>query len=305
MGADRYYTRCGMASPEPITERRRPEHADLDLRPTRELVELINDEDALVAPAVRQAAGQLAAAIDGIVVRLRGGGRLVYAGAGTSGRLAQVDAAECGPTFGVPSELVTAVVAGGVEVGAPEAVEDDAAAGAVDLRATRVGAADAVVVLSASGSTPYCLGAARAARDAGALLVCVCCTEGSQLGRLADHEIVVALGPEVIAGSTRLKAGTAQKLVLNTISTVAMVKLGRTFGNLMVDVVAGNDKLRRRARRAVSAATGASDEESAATLAAAGGDVRVAIVSILAEVEPDTARARLEAVGGSVREALG
>ena len=293
-----------MTSPEPITERRRPEHADLDLRPTRELVELINDEDARVAPAVRGAAGQLAAAIDAIVVRLRGGGRLVYAGAGTSGRLAHVDAAECGPTFGVPSELVTAVVAGGVEAGAPDAVEDDAGAGAADL-AARAGAADAVVVLSASGSTPYCLGAARAARDAGALLVCVCCTEGSELGRLADHEIVVALGPEVIAGSTRLKAGTAQKLVLNTISTVAMVQLGRTFGNLMVDVVAGNDKLRRRARRAVSAATGAPDEECAATLAAAGGDDRDAIVSILADVEPSAARARLEAAGGSVRGALG
>jgi N-acetylmuramic acid 6-phosphate etherase len=293
-----------MASLEPITERRRPEHADLDLRGTRELVELINDEDARVAPAVRLAAGPLADAIDELVLRLRAGGRLVYVGAGSSGRLAQLDAAECGPTFGVPADQVAAVVAGGDGALPQEAAEDDDGAGAADLETLGVAPADTVVAVSASGATPYVLGAARAARAAGALVVAVCCAEGSELGALADREIVVPVGPEVIAGSTRMKAGTAQKLVLNTISTVVMVRLGRTYGNLMVDVVAGNEKLRARARRAVALAAGVSDAAAAAALDETSGDVKAAIVSLLAGVDATTARARLDAADGSVREAL-
>jgi N-acetylmuramic acid 6-phosphate etherase len=295
-----------MSGYEPITERHLGELLDLDLRSTAELVKLINDEDVRVAPAVRAAAEPLAAAIDDIVGRLARGGRLIYVGAGSSGRVALADAAECGPTFGVLPGQVIAVVAGGPAAlaEAREESEDDAGAGAADLTAVGVDAGDAVVVLSASGSTPYALGAARAARSADALLVCVSCAENSELGRLGDHEVVVSTGPEVIAGSTRMKAGTAQKLVLNTISTVAMVKLGKTFGNLMVGVVPGNAKLRARARRTVGLATGAAEHEVAAALDAAGGDVKVAIVSILARVDPAGARARLEAAGGAVRGAL-
>lgn len=295
-----------MAGHDPITEAHLGEQLDLDLRSTAEVVELMNDEDARVAPAVRAAAEPLAAAIDEIVRRLVAGGRLIYAGAGSSGRVALADAAECGPTFGLPPGQIIAVAAGGpTALAVPqEAIEDDAGAGAADLAAVGVDAADAVVVLSASGSTPYALGAARAARAAGALVVCVCAAAGTELGRLADHEVAVLVGPEVIAGSTRLKAATAQKLVLNTISTVAMVKLGKTFGNLMVEVVPSNEKLRARARRTVRLATGASEDEVASALTAADGDAKVAIVSLLAGVDAGSARARLEAAGGVVRRAL-
>src|SRR5687767_3296191 len=295
-----------MTSPEPVTERRARAGSDIDLRSTLELVELINDEDALAAPAVRTAAPALAAAVDAIVERLEAGGRLLYVGAGSSGRLAAVDAAECGPTFGVPRGRVQALVAGGVGTLAlaQEEAEDDADAGAEDIAAVGVGPLDAVVVLSASGSTPYALGAARAARAAGALAVAVVCTDDSELGALTEHAVVTIVGPEVIAGSTRMKAGTAQKLVLNTISTVAMVRLGRTYGNLMVEVVASNTKLRARARRAVALATGVGDEQAAAALEAADGEAKVAIVALLADVDAQAARDRLIAAGGAVRRAL-
>jgi N-acetylmuramic acid 6-phosphate etherase len=292
--------------PDPVTERHVPDHADLDLRPTRSLVELVNDEDSKVAVAVRSAGDQIAAAIDAVVERMRRGGRLVYVGAGSSGRLALVDAAECGPTFGVPPGLVIALVAGGPDAlaVAQEAAEDDAGAGAVDVEAAGVGPDDAVVALSASGVTPYVVGAVRAAAAAGALTVGVVCAEGSELGTLVDHEIVAVVGPEVIAGSTRMKAGTAQKLVLNAISTIAMVRLGKTFGNLMVDVVASNAKLRARARRAVALASGASLEQADAALEAANGEAKVAIVSLVAGLDATGARERLERSGGVVRTAL-
>jgi N-acetylmuramic acid 6-phosphate etherase len=292
---------------EPITEVTRPDGADLDLRSTLEIVELINDEDATVAAAVRGIARELATAIDAISERLARGGRLVYAGAGSSGRLAVVDAAECGPTFGAAPDQVVALIAGGVtaHAAAQEAAEDDEAAGFADLTGLEVGRDDAVVALSASGGTPYALGAARAAADAGALTVAVVCAEGSRLGRLVDHELVAVTGPEVIAGSTRMKAGTAQKLILNTISTVTMVRLGKTYGNLMVDVVATNAKLRARVRRVIALATGASDDEVEAALSAAGGEAKVAIVTLLAGIDADSARARLREARGAVRGALG
>jgi N-acetylmuramic acid 6-phosphate etherase len=291
---------------EAITEGRVEEHADLDLRSTRELVELMNDEDAAVAAAVREGSAQLAAAIDGIVARMERGGRLVYVGAGTSGRLAAVDAAECGPTFGLRPGLVVAIVAGGIDAiaVAQEAAEDDAERAAADLAAAGVGPADAVVAISASGATPYVVGAAGAAREGGALTIGVVCAPDSALGRVVEHEVVAVVGPEVIAGSTRLKAGTAQKLILNTISTVTMVRLGKTFGNLMVDVVASNSKLRNRARRIVEVATDASPDEAAQALEAARGDAKVAIVSLLAGVSSEEARLRLKAAGGSVRRSL-
>jgi N-acetylmuramic acid 6-phosphate etherase len=291
---------------EPITEVHRPDRADLDLRTTSELVLLINDEDATVAGAVRDAAEALSSAIEDIVGRLEAGGRLVYVGAGTSGRLAVLDAAECAPTFGTHPDQVVALVAGGAEAvaTAQEAAEDDEAAGVADVQGLPVGRLDAVVALSASGTTPYVLGAVRAAADTGALTVGVACVPDSVLAQLVDHPVDVVVGPEVIAGSTRMKAGTAQKLVLNTISTVSMVRLGKTYGNLMVDVVASNAKLRRRVRRVVALATGASDAEVEAALDAADGAAKVAIVSLLAGVEADEARGRLLRSGGVVRAAL-
>ena len=238
--------------------------------------------------------------------RLESGGRLIYVGAGSSGRLAAVDAAECGPTFGVPPEQMVVLVAGGVAAlaVAQEAAEDDEIAGARDVETANVQERDAVVLLSASGGTPYVVGAAQAARRTGALTVALVCADDSELGHLAEHEVAVVVGPEVIAGSTRMKAGTAQKLLLNTISTVTMVRLGKTYGNLMVDVVASNAKLRNRARSAVVIATGAPEAEVDAALEASAGDVKVAIVSLLAGLDAAEARARLDAAGGVVRRAL-
>jgi N-acetylmuramic acid 6-phosphate etherase len=266
-------------------------NAEIDLRPTVELVRLINVEDATVADAVARATGEIAVAIDAIVDRLEAGGRLVYVGAGTSGRIAAADAAECGPTFS--TNLIDAVI---TQV---EPEEDDAELARID-----VGDRDVVLGVSASGRTPYTLGALARAANAGALTIGLACVRGSELARAADLGIEVDVGPEVISGSTRMKAGTAQKLVLNTISTVAMVKLGKTFGNLMVDVQASNDKLRARARSAVAIATAAPEDEVAAAINAADGDTKVAIVSLLAGVDAETARSRLSAARGVIREAV-
>ena len=283
---------------DPVTERRIEANADLDLRGTLELVELVNEADATVAAAVRAAAAPLAAAIDAIVERLERGGRLVYVGAGTSGRLAAVDAAECPSTFGVDPSLVVAVAA------LDEGHEDDADAGSAALASAGIGSDDAVVALSAGGRTPWVLGAVESALTAGALTVGVACAPDSPLAATVDHPVTVVAGPEVIAGSTRMKAGTAQKLVLNTISTIAMVRLGRTFGNLMVAVAALNEKQRSRARRTVELATGAAETDVDAALDAAAGDARVAIVSLLAGVDAAEARERLERHGGVVRRSL-
>lgn len=281
--------------------------SDLDLRPTDDLVAAMNEADATVAHAVGRARPSIVLAIDAIVERLAAGGRLVYAGAGSSGRLALVDAVECGTTFGLAPGRILALVAGGAQSAAEaqEEAEDDQDAGVADMGGVDVGPADAVVGVSASGRTPYVVGALEEARRRGALTVALVCVERSELAAAAEHEIAVVVGSEVIAGSTRLKAGTAQKLVLNTISTVAMVRLGKTFGNLMVDVVATNDKLRARVRRIVRLATGVSADVADETLDAAGGDAKVAIVALLADVDVDVARARLEQAGGAVRKALG
>jgi N-acetylmuramic acid 6-phosphate etherase len=278
------------------TERERVDLRDLDLRPTAELVRLINAEDRTVVEAVSAAVESIAGVIDAVVDRLERGGRLVYAGAGTSGRLAAGDAAECGPTFSTNQVMAVTTE--------EEAGEDDAAAGASDLAALGVGPTDVLIGVSASGRTPYTLGALERAKEQGALAVALVCAAGSELSRQADHVIEVEAGPEVIAGSTRMKAGTAQKLVLNTISTISMVRLGKTFGNLMVDVQASNDKLRARARRAVAVATAAPEDEVTAAIAAADGDAKVAIVSLLAGVDAQTARLRLTAARGVVREAV-
>jgi len=295
-----------MRSAEPITEHRAPALADLDLLDTLDLVERINDEDAAVAPAVRAAAPALAAAIDAVAARLEAGGRLVYAGAGSSGRLAHVDAVECGPTFGLERGRVVALVAGGAasQAEAQEEAEDDAVAGAADVAAAGVSETDAVVALSASGRTPYTLAAAEAARTTGAYVIAVTCAEATPLEAAAHLAVVVPVGPEVIAGSTRMKAGTAQKLVLNTLSTGAMVRLGRTYGNLMVDVVASNEKLRLRAQRAVALAAGVDDADAGSALRAADGEPKTAIVALRLGLDPTEARARLAAADGIVRKAL-
>jgi N-acetylmuramic acid 6-phosphate etherase len=264
---------------------------DIDLRPTADLVRLINVEDGTVADAVARANAEIAAAIDAIVERLAGGGRLVYVGSGTSGRIAAADAAECGPTFS--TNLIDAVTT------TVDAEEDDP-----ELAQLDVGAQDVVLGVSAGGRTPYTLGAIARAKQAGALTIGLACARDTKLGAAVDLAIEVDVGAEVIAGSTRMKAGTAQKLVLNTVSTVAMVKLGKTFGNLMVDVQASNEKLRARARRAVSIATAAPEDEVAAAIAAAEGDTKVAIVSLLAGVDVQTARSRLTAARGVIREAV-
>jgi N-acetylmuramic acid 6-phosphate etherase len=280
--------------------------ADIDLRPTAELVRLVNAGDAEVPAVVGAAAPEITRAIDAIVERLRRGGRLVYVGAGSSGRIAALDASECESTFSTAPGQVVALVAGGSNATPleQEAAEDDAGAGEAELRALALGEADAVVAVSASGRTPYALAAARAAADAGALTVAVVSVPDSELAALVDHAITVVVGAEFLAGSTRLKAGTAQKLVLNMISTIAMIRLGKTFGNLMVDVCATNEKLRARVRRIVGTATGAQPSDVDEALAAAEGNAKVAIVSLLAGISAAQAAARLDACGQSIRLAL-
>lgn len=287
-----------------VTESRR-EDVDYSVRSTRELVELMNREDATVPAAVGSVAGKLSAAIDAIVDRLRRGGRLIYVGAGSSGGIAALDADECEATFSTEPGQVVAIVAGAGLTGAErEAAEDDVAAGAGAVEELDVSDRDAVVGVSASGRTPYVLAALERARAAGAVTVAVVAAHGSELSPVVDHELAVVVGPEVIAGSTRLKAGTAQKLVLNTISTVAMIRLGKTYGDLMVDVRASNAKLAARARRIVRVATGVSEEDAETALAAADGSAKVAVVALLKEIDTGEARARLERAGGNIGSAL-
>ncbi|HEX5493829.1 MAG TPA: N-acetylmuramic acid 6-phosphate etherase, partial [Mycobacteriales bacterium] len=258
------------------TESRDDQLADLDLMPTADLVALMNDRDAQVAVAVRRASGSVARLVDAVADRLVGGGRLIYTGAGSAGRLGLLDAVECPPTFGLPDGVVVGLLAGGTfaETRATERAEDDERAGADDLLAVGAGPGDAVVAVSASGRTPYAVAALRHARSVGAFTGAVVCNTGSPMAEVADVAVEVVVGTEILSGSTRLKAGTAQKMVLNMISTLAMVRAGRTYGNLMVDVVATNDKLRRRVARIVAQAAGCGDEEAAAVLAAAGGEAR-------------------------------
>ena len=289
-----------------LTETRRAA-ADYAALSTLELVELMNREDASVPAAVAAEGEAIAMALDAIVARVRAGGRLVYAGAGSSGRIAALDAEECEGTFSTAAGQVVALVAGseGASSAEREAAEDDSAAGRKAVEELGVTAGDVVVAVSASGRTPYVVAALEAAADAGALTVALTATRDSELAGIAEHELAVVVGPEVLSGSTRLKAGTAQKLVLNTISTVAMIRLGKTFGDLMVDVRASNEKLAARARRVVREAAGVSDEHAEAALAAAGGSAKVAVVALLAELDVDAARARLDAAGGDIQAALG
>jgi len=295
-----------ISNPQSLTEARHPATENIDTLSTLDMLRLMNAEDARVPEAIAPELPRVAEAVDRIAGRMRRGGRLIYVGAGTSGRLGVLDASECPPTFNTPPELVVGVIAGGgcALTRAMEGAEDDAEAGARDMMALDIGEQDSVVGIAASGRTPYVLGAMTEARRRGALVISLTCNRPSPMEELADVSIAPITGPEVLTGSTRLKAGTAQKLVLNMISTGVMIRLGKTFGNLMVNVQATNQKLQARARRIVEQACGISADEAAAMLEACEGQVPVAIVSRLAGVTPDEARRRLEKAGGLVRQAL-
>lgn len=288
------------------TEAFRPELADIDRLATLDIARLMNTEDGSVPAAVAAQLPAIAAAIDGIAARMARGGRLVYAGAGTAGRLGVLDASECPPTFNTTPGQVTGLIAGGPRAmsDAVEGAEDSRELAAADLDALAVGPDDAVVGVSASGRTPYAVGAVEHARARGALTVGLSCNAGSPLAAAADHGIEVVTGPEFLTGSTRLKAGTAQKLVLNMLSTITMIRLGKTYGNLMVDVRASNEKLRARSRGIVALATGAPDDEIEAALTATGGEVKHAVLVLLAGVDAATAARLLADADGHLRAAL-
>jgi N-acetylmuramic acid 6-phosphate etherase len=290
----------------PVTEQENPRTRGLSELPTAEIVRLMNEEDAGVAGAVRLVLADVARAVEGVVERLRGGGRLFYVGTGTSGRLGVLDASECPPTFGVPAELVQGVIAGGYEAlyRATEASEDDRTAGAGDLDARGVTGQDAVVGIAASGRTPYTIGAVEHARSLGAFTAAVTCVPGSPLTRAAEVAIVAVVGPEVVAGSTRLKAGTAQKMILNMISTATLVRLGYVKGNRMTNLRPSNEKLRARSARIYAAETGATEEAARRALEDAGGDLRVALVMSRAGAGCESAARALEAARGVVSEAV-
>ncbi|MGB6484325.1 MAG: N-acetylmuramic acid 6-phosphate etherase [Candidatus Acidiferrales bacterium] len=288
------------------TEQRNPRSANLDLKSTREILGVINREDARVARAVRREIPKIARAVDQIVMRLRKGGRLFYIGAGTSGRLGVLDASECPPTFGVKRTLVQGIIAGGnraltVSV---ERAEDHAGTGAHDLRARALRAGDAVVGIAASGSTPYVIGALKFARKRGAYTIALTTNRATPISRVAHLTIEPATGREVIAGSTRMKSGTAQKMVLNMISTATMARLRYIYDNWMIGVAKSNQKLCRRAVRNLGEATGANEQTAERILKQAAGDLRVALVMLKFGLEAQAARHVLAAHRGDVRKAL-
>ncbi|UED85705.1 N-acetylmuramic acid 6-phosphate etherase [Streptomyces profundus] len=288
------------------TEEHRPDLADIDRRSTIDIARAMNAEDSRVPGAVAEQLPRIAAAIDAAADRMARGGRLIYLGAGTAGRLGVLDASECPPTFNTGPDEVMGLIAGGPTalISAVEGAEDSKELAAEDLTALGLTPDDVVVGVSASGRTPYAVGAVEHAAELGALTVGVSCNADSPLAAAADHGIEVVVGPELIAGSTRLKAGTAQKLVLNMISTITMVRLGKTYGNLMVDVRASNEKLRARSRRIVAVATDAPADTVEHALTATGGEVKDAILSILGDVDAPTARRLLTETHGHLRAAL-
>jgi N-acetylmuramic acid 6-phosphate etherase len=294
-------------SPQPPrTEQPHPAHPALGGYDTPALLQAFISDQAEAALAVQAAAPALAQAVDAAVPRLRAGGRIVYGGAGTSGRLGVLDAVELWPTFSWPRERAPALLAGGERAMfvAVEGAEDDTAQGAADLMALAPTPNDVVLLLAASGSTPYALGAAQAARAAGALTVGLVNNAGAALAAACEIGVLLDTGPEVISGSTRLKAGTAQKIALNSFSSSVMVRLHKVHGNLMVDLRASNAKLRRRARSLVQRASGCDEAAAATVLDAAGGSVKLAIVMQLAGVDATEATRRLEAADGHVASAV-
>lgn len=290
-----------------LTEESNPRTAELDSYSALQIVTAMNNEDATVAEAVRGALPVIAQAVDAIVERLRGGGRLIYVGAGTSGRLGVLDAVECVPTFSVEPGLVVGLIAGGETAltQAIEGAEDERDGGLRDLEAIGANARDAVVGIAASGRTPYVLGALEHANAIGALTIAISCNDPAPMLAQAQIAIPVVVGPEVLAGSTRLKAGTAQKMVLNMLSTAAMVRLGKVYGNLMVDVKVTNQKLAERAQRIVSRVAGIDQAEAARLLEATQYEVKPAIVMAVRGVSADEAHALLGASNGMLRAVIG
>jgi len=289
-----------------ITEHRNPASKNLDRMTVREIVELINREDHKVAMAVGREIPAIARAVDAIVAGIRKGGRLIYVGAGSSGRMAVLDAAECQPTFGTPPKLVQALIAGGGRAitEAVEGAEDGVRNAERELGKRKLTPHDVVVGVTASGTTPYVLAALQFALERGATTVALTCNRGTPLARLAKIVIAAEVGPEVLTGSTRMKAGTAQKMVLNMLSTATMARLGHVYENLMIDVVQTNEKVAKRALRILAEASGKSVSAAEHALRAAGHDMRVALVMLKRAVAAREARARLKAAGGDLRQAL-
>ncbi|MEW2293012.1 N-acetylmuramic acid 6-phosphate etherase [Streptomyces sp. NPDC006743] len=288
------------------TETRNERTTELDRMPVLDLLSVMNAEDQSVALAVRGALEEIAAAVEAVTESLRRGGRLIYLGAGTSGRIGLLDAVECPPTFGTSPGQVVGVLSGGpgAFAVAVEGAEDDPARAVTDLDEIGVDDRDTVVGLAASGRTPYVIGGLKHAAAKGAVTVSVACNANAAVSRYADIPIEVPTGPEVVTGSTRLKGGTAEKMVCNMLSTASMVRLGKVYGNLMVDVRASNDKLVDRARRMVEQATGAGPDTAAETLRRAGGHAKTAIVMLLAHCTAEEAARRLERAGGDTRAAV-
>lgn len=289
-----------------LTEQQNPASAAIDTLPTEAMLRIINAEDRKVADAVALEIPAIARAVDAIVAAFRRGGRLFYAGAGTSGRLGVLDASECPPTFNVPPGMVQGIIAGGEAAlsRATETTEDDPSIGARDLREHEFSARDVLVALAASGRTPYVLGAVAEARRLGAVTVGISCTPDSELSRAVAIAITPLVGPEVVAGSTRLKAGTAQKLVLNMLSTGAFIRMGYVYGNLMVNVQPKNAKLVDRAKRIVAQAAGVTYDRAGELLAEAGNSVRTAILMARAGIGREEAERRLTEAGGRISAAL-
>ncbi|MGW9628373.1 N-acetylmuramic acid 6-phosphate etherase [Microbacterium sp. NPDC055521] len=288
------------------TEASTPERGDLDMLGTEELVRRMNAEDRRVPEAVAAKTAEIAAAVDGIVDRFRRGGRLIYIGAGTAGRVGVLDASECPPTFGTDPSMVIGLIAGGetaIRSAVENAEDDDQAAGA-SLRQLGLTADDTVVGISASGRTPYVVGGLTFARDLGALTVAIASNAGSAIGAAAEIAIEVVTGPEFVSGSTRLKAGTAQKLVVNMLSTLSMTKLGKTYRGVMVDLLATNEKLRARSIRTVSQLAGVDVDEAVAALDDADGSVKLALLMLATEASAESAADALQRTGGILRDAI-
>lgn len=289
-----------------VSEGRNPDTMAIDLMSSREIVDAINAADQSVPQAVARVLPQIAEAVDRIVHAFNQGGRLVYMGAGTSGRLGVLDASECPPTFGVQHGMVVGLIAGGPNalMFAAEGAEDRAEIGAEDLRAIALSARDVLVGIAVSGRTPYVIGGLDYARSIGATTVSLSCNPDSVIAGMADIAISPVVGPEVLSGSTRMKSGTAQKLVLNMLTTASMIRIGKSYQNLMVDLHASNEKLLARAVRIVMQATGCLETEAETALAATGNDVKLAILVHLSGLDVDAARERLAASNGFLRKAI-
>ena len=288
------------------TEQSNPAATDLDRMSSLEIVRLINDEDATVAPAVRRALPQIARAIDVVAAALRAGGRLIYVGAGTSGRLGALDASEIPPTFNTDPRTVQYIMAGGAKAlgSSTEASEDDTRLAVAEMKKRKPGKHDVVLGIASSGRTPFTIAAVDYARRRGAHTIALTCNRDSPLERAADFAIVTEVGPEVLAGSSRMKAGTAHKMVLNMISTGAMTRIGYVYGDLMVNVWTKNEKLIQRAIRIVEQATGADHETASQALKSSGNRTPVAVVMLAANVPRSQAAAALKKSRGHVREAI-